>query len=387
MKIISNTVGLSTIIAKVSKACSRNKNGLPILQYLLFKKEGNDYSLVASSEDLWVQHRIEFVGVEGEWHDFCLPMGSATTAIGMLPDQPITIEVADEAENGSYSIKFTTSGENGKVTTFDSVALSSTEYPVRDLDRNTAKITVPTKSLLTCMKEAAKYVAIDPLRPVMMGTYLLFENDQFTVVGTDGHRLYRNHIKCDVEGLEDGKQASVDVPVGVEPILSSCAADTEEIRVGISDKQVSFVTQNAVVISTVYEGRYPNYNSVIPKNSKVAVFNKRELVTATRLVRNFAPTDTDILCMSFSSSMFMELSTTDLDFASSARDSVIIVDSDKIGNLRIGMKGSSLLTCLSDIQTENVKMKFDDSMHAITIHEDSEESELLILLMPMQLND
>lgn len=175
--------------------------------------------------------------------------------------------------------------------------------------------------------------------------------------------------------------------MGVEPILSSCAADTEEIRVGISDKQVSFVTQNAVVISTVYEGRYPNYNSVIPKNSKVAVFNKRELVTATRLVRNFAPTDTDILCMSFGSSMFMELSTTDLDFASGARDSVIIVDSDKIGNLRIGMKGSSLLTCLSDIQTENVKMKFNDSMHAITIHEDSEESELLILLMPMQLND
>lgn len=387
MKIISNTFGLSTIIAKVSKACSRNKNGLPILQYILFKKEGNDYSLVASSEDLWVQHRIEFVGVEGEWHDFCLPMGSATTAIGMLPDQPITIEVADEAENGSYSIKFTTSGENGKVTTFDSVALSSTEYPIRDLDRSTAKITVPTKSLLTCMKEAAKYVAIDPLRPVMMGTYLLFENDQFTVVGTDGHRLYRNHIKCDVEGLEEGKQASVDVPTGVEPILSSCAADAEVIRVGISEKQVSFVTQNAVVISTVYEGRYPNYNSVIPKNNKVAVFNKRELVTATRLVRNFAPTDTDILCMSFSSSMFMELSTTDLDFASSARDSVIIVDSDKIGNLRIGMKGSSLLTCLSDIQTENVKMKFEDSMHAITIHEDSEESELLILLMPMQLND
>lgn len=387
MKIISNTVGLSTIIAKVSKACSRNKNGLPILQYLLFKKEGNDYSIIASSEDLWVQHRIEFTSVEGEWHNFCLPMGSATAAIGMLPDQPITIEVADEAENGSYSIKFTTSGENGKVTTFDSVALSSTEYPIRDLDRSTAKITVPTKSLLTCMKEAAKYVATDPLRPVMMGTYLLFENEQFTVVGTDGHRLYRNHIKCGVEGLEEGKQASVDVPTGVEPILSSCAADTEEIRVGISDKQVSFVTQNAVVISTVYEGRYPNYNSVIPKNNKVAVFNKRELVTATRLVRNFAPTDSDILCMSFGSSMFMELSTTDLDFASSARDSVIIVDSDKIGNLRIGMKGSSLLTCLSDIQTENVKMKFEDSMHAITIHEDSEESELLILLMPMQLND
>lgn len=387
MKIISNTVGLSTIIAKVSKACSRNKNGLPILQYLLFKKEGNDYSIIASSEDLWAQHRIEFTSVEGEWHNFCLPMGSATAAIGMLPDQPITIEVADEAENDSYSIKFTTSGANGKVTTFDSVAISSAEYPIRDLDRNLAEITVPAKSLLACMKEASKYVAIDPLRPVMMGTYLLFENGRFTVVGTDGHRLYRNHIKCDVGGLEDGKQSSVDIPTCVEPILASCAADAEEIHVGISEKQVKFVTKDAVVISTVYEGRYPNYNSVIPKNNKVAVFNKRELVTATRLVRNFAPTDTDILCMSFGGSMFMELSTIDLDFASSARDSVTIVDSEKIGNLRIGMKGSSLLTCLSDIQTENVKMKFNDSMHAITIHEDSEESELLILLMPMQLND
>lgn len=387
MKITSNTVILSAIIAKVSKACSRNKLGLPILQYLLFKKEENDYTIIASSEDLWVQHRIEFTNVEGEWHDFCLPMGAVTAAVAMLPDQSITIEVADESDNGSYSAKFTTIGERGKVTTFESVTISSDEYPIRKVEGDMVTVSVPVKSLLTCMKEASKYVAQDLLHPVLNGIFLLFEQSCFVAVGTDGHKLYRNRIKCEVEGLEQNQQVSVDVPVGVVSILSLCAKDSENLTVGISDKSVCFIMNDAIVISSIYEGRYPNYDSVIPDNDKVAIFNKQELTKSIRLVRNFVSASTDILCLNFSGSMFMELLGFDNDFSLSAKDSLIIADSENIGQLRIGMSASSLLVCLSDIQTENVKMKFMDSSHAVTIHEDSEDSELLILLMPMQLDD
>lgn len=386
MEIVCNAVALSAIINKISKACSRNKNALPILQYILFTKKEDEYYLIASSEDMSVRHRIEFAEVEGEWHDFCMPIGSATSAIALLADQPITIDVADESSNDSYTLKFSTTDVNGKQTTFDSVALSSKEYPTRLEPNGAIIVKVPAKDLLTCIKEASKYVAQDLLRPVMNGVYLEFSKEQFTVVGSNGHVLYCNRIGCKVEGIEEDQKASVDIPTNIAPILSSCSSKDEIVEVGISDKAVSFCTSDVLIISTAYEGRYPNYNSVIPENNKVAIFNKRELSSVIRLVRNFAPVE-DILKMEFGKSLFMELSTSDPDYAASARSSVTIVDNDNIGDLRIGMKSSSLLTCLSDIQTENVKMKFSDSMHAITIHEDSEESELLVLLMPMQMND
>lgn len=388
MKIITNTSTLSEIIAKVSKACPRKGVGIPILQYVLFCKMDAEYYLISSSDDTWVQHQIHFAEVQGEWHDFCLPIGSATSAISMLPDQSMTIDVQDELTNGSYAINFSTIGPNDKKTTFTSVALGAEEYPRWVEGNNQVRLSsIPTAALLSSIKEASKYAAADFLRPVMNGVYLDFYHDNFTIVATNGRMLYRNVFKIELDAVKEGDHASADIPVSIVPILTSCMEKEEKIEVCISDKIASFRTPDVFAMVNIYDGRYPNYNSVIPINDKFAVFNKRELVNAAKLVRNFAPESTDILCMTFDSSLFMELSSQDTDFSVSAKDTVAIVDKDKLDLMRIGVKGSSLLTCLSDIQTENVKFKLGEPNRAITIHEDDENSSVLILLMPMLLND
>lgn len=387
MKILTNTSVLTAIITKISRAVGK-KGVSPILQYILFCEKNGEYFLVCSNSEQWIKHRIVFAQVEGNWHDFCLPIGSATNAISLLPEQPITIEVEDEKKNDSYGVNFSTSDSNGKQTLFNSVALSAVEYPRwEDVEGNNMLQSIPTAFLLSCMKEAAKYVSQDLLRPVMKGILLDFYHDKLVVVGTNGHVLYKNFINAEVENVgEDGRQ-SVDVPVDVVPILSACVGLDDELALSFTDKKVVFKTSDITIMSVVYEGRYPNYNSVIPENRRVAVFPKRELVMAAHLVRNFASVSTDCLRMNFDGGMLMELSAEDIDFAIGAKDAVTIVDSDQLGKLCIGVKGSSLKTCLSDIQTENVKFKFDNAMHAITIHEDSDDSNLLLLLMPLQLND
>lgn len=388
MKIITNTSTLSEIIAKVSKACPRKGVGMHILQYVLFCKMDAEYYLISSSDDTWVQHRIHFAEVQGEWHDFCLPIGSATTAISMLPDQSMTIDVQDELTNGSYAINFSTIGSNDKKTTFTSVALGAEEYPRWVEGNNQVCLpSIPTASLLSSIKEASKYVATDFLRPVMNGVYLDFYHDNFTIVASNGSILYKNVFKIELDAVKEGDSASADIPVSIVSILTSCIEKEENVEVCISDKLASFRTTDVFIMVNTYDGRYPNYNSVIPINDKFAVFNKCELMNAAKLVRNFAPESTDILCMDLGNNLFMELSTQDTDFSVSAKDTVSIVEEANLDPMRIGIKGSSLLTCLSDIQTENVKFKISEPAKAITIHEDDENSSILILLMPMLLND
>lgn len=385
MKIVTSTSVLASFINKVQAACAKKNAALPILQNILFCKENEDYYLVGSSAEQWMQVRIDFASVEGKWSDFCLPFGAITSAVAMLPEQPCTLDVEDVNKNNSgRAIRLTTMQGNGKETVLESMVLNAEDYPRWSEVATTTTIKLPVRQLLTYTKEASKYSGQNELRPVMNGVLLDIYPNETIYVATDGHRLYRNIIKQEQPVIPDGEHYCVNIPKDAVAMLASALGGEEEVEVSFDDSKVSFSAANTLFKSVLLAGTYPNYNSVIPtdadKEVKIAV---RDLQRSISLVRNFASLASDLISLRFGL-MDVEVSACNYDFGEGGKDYVTLVENNNVpDNFAIGLKGSSILACLKDICTDNLKIEMIDASRAVLLHEDAEDSGLTLLLMPM----
>ena len=135
------------------------------------------------------------------------------------------------------------------------------------------------------------------------------------------------------------------------------------------------------------EGRFPNYNSVIPKsNPFYVVFDKKEMLDILRRVSLFSSNASNLVEIK-KNGMFLTVSASDADFAISGEDQVCIVDAQCDDNFRIGLKSTFFQTCINSIPSDTIRMQLLDASHAVVITADNPAPKLITLCMPMMLND
>jgi DNA polymerase-3 subunit beta len=139
------------------------------------------------------------------------------------------------------------------------------------------------------------------------------------------------------------------------------------------------------------EGKFPNYNSVIPEGFKHSILcNRLPLIMALQAVNPFTPDSSNLVVLTFNDNK-LEINGNDLDFAMGATQMVDIYQ--YVGEqISIGVKARQMVTMLQKIQTPEVNLKFNDSSHAIVItpYYDSYENvkeDIIGLCMPMLVND
>ena len=135
------------------------------------------------------------------------------------------------------------------------------------------------------------------------------------------------------------------------------------------------------------EGRYPNYDSVIPKdNPNHIVIDRKSFIGALRRVLPFSSDSSQLIRYKVGNGQ-LELSAEDVDFSTRAKESITC---EYEGTpMQIGFKGSSMLEILNNLQSENVAVRLADPSRAGVIEPDGQEEnqEILMLIMPMLLND
>lgn len=135
------------------------------------------------------------------------------------------------------------------------------------------------------------------------------------------------------------------------------------------------------------EGRYPNYNSVIPQNNPNEVtVNRAAMLSALRRVQVFSSVNSSLIKLRLDPGK-MTVSSQDIDFSMSAEEALLC---DYNGMpMSIGFKGTFLLELLGNIDSEEIIIKLADSSRAglILPAVQPENSSVLMLLMPMMLND
>ncbi len=352
-----------------------SKNSLAILEDVLFDLNGSTLTLTASDGETTIRTSLDVENAEGA--------GKVASGARLLletlkefSEQPLTFSIDEQ----NFAVNMVS--QNG---TYSFVGVNGNEYPeMPATEEDTHSITMSSKMLLDAINKTIFCTADDELRPVMNGIYFDIATDKITMVATDAHRLVR-YTNTSVSSEEP---ASFILPKKPAVLLKNILSkDDSDVVITFGQKNAKFEFGQTTVVCRQIEGRFPNYNAVIPQNNQnVVVVDRQTLINACKRVAVFANTGTSLLKLALSENQ-IKISAQDIDFSTSAEETIAC----EYGGMpmSIGFKAPFLIEILSAISSTDVKLQLADPARAglILPTENEENQDLLLLLMPMLLND
>ena len=370
-------------ILKATGAVILRKNSLPILADHLFTRDGDKFFITGSSQENSLTMPIGITLDDGsDFQPFCLLAVDIIPLLGALPEQPITVEV--DMSNHIAKIIY----QSGQV----SVPVEdSAEYPrVSDVKEPKTSFDIEANIFFPAVKAANGCTAIDStLRPQMSAVALDVQDEGVVFVGSDGHSLYKYSYQHGAPFLT-GSKVVILIPNTIAGQLQAPFAGVETLTIQHDGKHVCLKAGDITFTIRDIEQKYPNYNSVIPKNSPYhATLPVAALAGAVKRVQLMASDASNMVKLS-KEGMFLNLSAEDYDFSKTASENLVLAEVDNPltipDGFAIGFKASSLLMLLGNISTDNVTLQLSEPSRAILVLEDAPNSALVELLMPKRLN-
>ncbi len=370
---VSSTALLSRL-QSISKVIA-SKNSLPILDSFLFDLDGNKLTITASDAETRLVTSVEVMNSKGTGL-FAVSAKILLDPLKELPEQPLTFDINDE--NLEIFIHF----QNGK---YNFIGQKGDTYPLqKPLNDNAIAIIVDSQMLLNGISRSLFATADDELRPVMNGIYFDIHTDDLTFVASDGHKLVRLRNLS----VKSPERASFILPKKPANLLKNLLGkETEMVNIKFDDNNAYVNCANFEMVCRLIEGRYPNYNSVIPQENPFKVtIDRISFLNALKRVSVFSNPASSLVKLQLKESE-MVVSAQDIDFSTSAEEKILCQFDGT--ELNIGFKATYLIEILSNINSEEVILELADPSRAglIVPAENEENEDQLMLLMPMMLND
>ncbi len=376
MKFTVSSTTLSSNLQALSRVLN-SKNTLPILDSFLFDVSNNKLTITASDGENIMTAHIDLVeGAEGG--SFCLFTKTIIDAVKEFAEEPLTFEVTEEEQ--SAVIKY----HNGQ----NRIPVQPAEEYKDFLNKQTVGIasttlTLKAEELSKTINRSVFATAQEDLRPVMNGLFFDLKSDNLTIVASDGHKLVRNE-NYNVKGHEP---AMFILPKKPAMLLKTLLPKDGEVTITFDESCATISFGSCVLTCRLIEGRYPNYNSVIPQNNpNDLTIDRQTLLSALKRVLVFASQSSYLIRFSLESNK-LTLSSEDVDYSTSANEELTC---EYFGMpMSIGFKGTSLIEVLGNIESQDVILKLSDPSRAgiIVPAQQAENDDLLMLIMPMLLND
>lgn len=370
---ISSSV-LNSRLQILAKAIN-SKSTLRVLDCFLFECKNQSLHITASDTENTLQTTIALDTLEGEGV-FAVANKNMLDALKELPEQPLTFNI--EPENHTISISYQ-NGESNFATQ------PCEEYPaIENNSEGRTSLTITSEVLLDSISRSLFATDNNDVRPVMNGVYFDITDSHLALVATDGHKLVRNIIY----GVAADTVTSFILPKKPATLLrNSLSKDDSEVTINFTQRNAEFVFGEYTLICRLIEGRYPNYNAVIPQNNPNELnIDRKSLIGAIKRVLPFASASSQLIRLSIELGK-LTVSSEDIDFSASAKESILCDYNGQ--NLNIGFGGNVLLEILNSLDSDDVCLKLADPSRAGVIQpgEQPENQEILMLIMPMILND
>ena len=374
MRFTLSSSALNSRLQTLSKVIN-SKNTMPILECFMFEVNGNTLSITASDSENLMRSSVNLDDHDGEGR-FAVPNRTILDAVKELPEQPLTFNV-DNVTN-----QIVISYQNG---VYNFMFQSAEEYPITQGVSDAASVITVSSSILSDnINRSIFATAIDELRPVMNGIYFDLTPESLAIVASDGHKLVRNRNF----NVKSETPASFILPKKPATLLKNVLAkDDSDVVIKFDDRRAEINFADGKLVCRLIEGRYPNYNSVIPKNNpNQLTIDRKAMLSALRRVMPFASESSELIRLHLESGK-LELSSEDIDFATSAKETLTCEYNGQ--NMNIGFKGSSLSDILSNLEGDEITMELADPSRAgiILPAEKREDEDVLMLIMPILLND
>ena len=374
MRFTVSSTALSSKLVALSRVIN-SKNAVAILGDFVFEISGTSLRLTASDGENTMQSTLELSESEGDIR-FAVGNHDLLEAVKGLSEQPLIFDVDLQANMAKINY------QNGL---FSLPIENADEYPTaQTVGENATSIVISNQLLNENINRSIFATASDELRPVMNGIYFDLTADCLAVVASDGHKLVRNRIYT----IKSDQPAAFILPKKPASLLKSLLGkDAGDVTIRFDDRNAEITFGEGAIKCRLIEGRYPNYNSVIPQNNTNELrIDRNGLLAALRRVQPFANTSSNLIRFHVEGSL-LQLDAEDYDFSKTATERIACDYNGKAMN--IGFKGSSFIEVLSNFDCAEVTVLLADPSRAglVLPSEQPENQDVLMLMMPMLLND
>ena len=349
-----------------------SNNTLPILDNFLFEISENQLKVSASDLETTM---TAVVAIESDSKgSIAISARLLLDTLKTFPDQPLTFKT-----EGDSIIEI--SSDQGK---YDMAYFGGDEFPKSVSLESPSKTIVPSNILATAISKTIFAAGNDDLRPVMSGVFFQFSTDNLTFVATDAHKLVK-YTRTDVTA---DKTAEFIMPKKPLNLLKGVLGGEEDVVIEYNDANAKFTFENFVLICRLIDGKYPNYEAVIPKeNPNKLTVDRASFQNSVRRVSIFSSKTTHQIRLKMAGTE-LNISAEDLDFSNKADERL---SCDYQGDdMQIGFNSRFLSEMLSNLTSSEVliEMSLPNRAGILTPIDGTDEGEkITMLVMPVMLNN
>ena len=371
MKFIVSSASLLKELQKLGGIIN-STNTLPILDNFLF--EVNKNNLIITASDLETTFS-SIINVDSELDSMvALPARLLLDTLKTFPEQPLTFlkteknTVEISANNGKYAIAYA-GGE---------------EFPKAPQVNDSKTIQIKSNTLHTAINSTLFASGNDDLRPVMSGVFFQFSCEALTFVATDAHKLVK-YSRTDIKAEETAEFIMPKKPLQLLKVILH--GSENDVSIEYNDTNAQFRFGDSTLTCRLIDGKYPNYEAVIPKeNPNQMQINRVNFLNSVKRVSIFSNKTTYQIRLKIAGTA-LQISAEDFDYSNSAEERI---DCEYQGeDIKIGFNSRFLIEMLNGLDCNNVKlsMSLPNRAGLLTPLDNTEEGEsITMLVMPVMLN-
>lgn len=370
--IISSTLFLKNLQA--IQGVINTNNTLPILDDFLF--ELTDDNLTITSSDLETTMRVIVkTDMSEDNGSIAIPAKILVDTLKTFPDIPVAITIDPATQMIEISAgegKYKLSGHK------------SDEYPRTPSLEETSAVEFDSTLLAYAINKTLFATGNDELRLVLSGIFCELTPDDVTFVATDAHKLVK-YRRTDVTAA---KSTAFILPKKPMNLLKNILLNQSlPVTIEFNKTNAFFSFGNIHLICRLIEGKYPNYDAVIPKeNPNKLTIDRHALLTSIKRVSIFANQSTHQIRFRITGQELV-LSAEDIDFSNEARERLSCAYEGE--DMEIGFNSKFLVEMLSNIDTTEVRLDMSAPNRAgilTPVNSENKAEDILMLVMPVMLN-
>jgi len=376
MKFIVSSSLLSRQLQSISGVLNTS-NTLPILDDFLFEVKKNELTVSASDLETTMTFKMDIESKETG--NIAIPARLLLDTLKTFPEQPLTFLV----DTDSLGIEI--SSDYGK---YKLTGHSSEEFPKIPTIDKSHSIEVKSEILLRALNKTIFATGNDELRPVMNGVLCELSPDNMTFVATDAHKLVR-YRRSDT--ISDSSTAFI-VPKKPLSLLKNILPEEDnntKVKIEYNDSNAFFSFGDVNLVCRLIDGKYPNYDAVIPKeNPNRLTVDRLAFLNCVKRVSIFSNKTTHQVRLKVTGSE-LSISAEDLDFANEAIERLTCNYEGE--DMEIGFNSRFLAEMLANLDSEEVLLEMSAPNKAGILSQSngssSKDEDLLMLVMPVMLNN
>lgn len=348
-----------------------NNNAMPILDHFLLDLNENELKVTAS--DLETNMSAKIPVESNDKGEIAVQAKLLLNILKEFPEQPLTFLVMDNqtieisSDFGKYALAYSSAEDFPKVV--------EVEEP--------SSTVIQADILATAINKTIFATGNDDMRPVMNGIFFEFATDEIKFVGTDAHKLVK-YGRTDLSASEDAQFIMPKKPLNL--LKNILAGEEDEVLIEYNDTNARFSFENFDLVCRLIDGKYPNYEAVIPKeNPNVLVIDRMQFLNSVRRVSIFSNKTTHQIRMKIAGTE-LKISAEDIDYSNKAEERLVC---DYRGDdMEIGFNSKFLLEMLNNLNSDEIQlaMSLPNRAGILTPIDGLDEGEkVTMLVMPVML--